>query len=120
MSESKWHLSRYNISAKIDEEDTWYVVNLYRNTCTPMSAATLYALSNLDDLDDDTPLLLKLAKLGMARMACAFPGGAGLTICPTMGCNFDCPYCFEEHRNEKMTRETQDAVIVLAEKLIDT
>ena len=39
MSESKWHLSRYNISAKIDEEDTWYVVNLYRNTCTPMSAA---------------------------------------------------------------------------------
>ncbi len=132
MSESKWHLSKYNISAKIDEEDTWYVVNLYRNTCTPMSAATLYAMANLDELDEDTPLLAKLAKLGiiadfderasleaMARMACAFPHSVSITICPTMGCNFDCPYCFEEHRNEKMTRETQDAVIALAERMLD-
>lgn len=133
MSKSKWHLSKYNINAKIDEEDKWYVVNLYRNTCTPMSAATLYAMSNLEDLDENTPLLLKLAKLGiitdfderasletMARMACAFPLDVGLTICPTMGCNFDCPYCFEEHRNEKMTLKTQDAVITLAEKMLDS
>lgn len=132
MSESKWHLSRYNISAKIDEEDTWYVVNLYRNTCTPMSAATLYAMANLEELDEGTPLLAKLARLGiitdfderaaletMARMACAFPHAVGLTICPTMGCNFDCPYCFEEHRNEKMTQKTQDAVIALTKKMLD-
>ncbi len=132
MSKSKWHLSKYNISAKIDEEDRWYVVNLYKNTCTPMSAATLYAMANLEELDEDTPLLSKLAKLGiitdfdelasiesMARMACAGPHSVMITICPTMGCNFDCPYCFEEHRNEKMTRETQDAVIALTEKMLD-
>ena len=62
---NRWHLSKYNISAKIEEEDRWYTVNLYRGSCVPMSAATLYAMANLDELDDDTPLLFKLAKLGL-------------------------------------------------------
>jgi uncharacterized protein len=33
------------------------------------------------------------------------------TIGMTMACNFACPYCFEEHRPEHMTRETADAVV---------
>ena len=128
----KWHLSEYNLSAKIPKEDIWAIVNLYKGTVTPMSAATLYALANLSELPDDTPILQKLAKRGlitdfdekasletMARMACAFPHGVGLTICPTMGCNFDCPYCFEDHRPEKMSGKTQDDVITLAERIIE-
>lgn len=35
----------------------------------------------------------------------------GFTIGMTMACNFACPYCFEEHRPEHMTRETADAVV---------
>lgn len=129
---NRWHLSKYNISAKIEQEDRWYTVNLYRGTCVPMSAAILYAMANLDELDDDTPLLFKLAKLGLitdrneyasleavARMACAYPESVSLSVCPTMGCNFDCPYCFEDHRNEKMSETTADDVVSLAEKMVD-
>jgi uncharacterized protein len=32
------------------------------------------------------------------------------TVGLTMACNFACPYCFEEHRNEHMSRATADAV----------
>lgn len=128
----KWHLSEYNLSTKLVDEDRWVIVNLYKGTVTPMNAASLYAMANLDELPDDTPMLAKLAKQGvitdhderaaietMARMACAFPHSIGLTICPTMGCNFDCPYCFEDHRPEMMSEKTQDDVITLIERMLD-
>lgn len=36
----------------------------------------------------------------------------GLTLVPTLGCNFSCYYCFEEHkRMVTMNEETEDAVI---------
>ena len=132
MSNTKWHLSEYNISAKIPEDDIWVIVNIYKKTCTPMTPASLYALSALDELDEDTPILQKLAKRGIitnmderaalsstARMFTAFPRGISLTICPTGGCNFDCPYCFEDHNSKKMDQKTMDGVAGLSEKLLD-
>jgi len=47
------------------------------------------------------------------------PHGIGLTICPTMGCNFDCPYCFETHFSGKISAEVQDDVVALAERMLD-
>ncbi len=132
MNEKEWHISKYNLTAKIPESGRWVIVNLMTGACVPMNAATLYAMSNLSELPKDTELLQKLAKLGvitdydelaeleaMGRMACTFCHSVELTICPTMGCNFDCPYCFEDHRLEKMTEKTQNDLLRLTEKLLD-
>jgi uncharacterized protein len=40
------------------------------------------------------------------------------TIGMTMACNFACPYCFEEHRPEHMTRETAEAVVAFVAQKI--
>lgn len=36
---------------------------------------------------------------------------AQITICPTMECNFSCPYCYETRESGHMSEETQDSVI---------
>lgn len=36
----------------------------------------------------------------------------GLTIAPTMDCNFNCPYCYEEGKNPgAMTRQTEQSIL---------
>jgi len=41
-----------------------------------------------------------------------------LIIAPTMDCNFGCPYCYENRRTGKMTKEIQDGVIAYINKMI--
>ena len=130
--EAGWHLSRYNLSAPVPGKDTVAIANLFKGTCAEYNALELYLLSILERLREDHPIIDRFAKRGiitrmdeqaaletMGRGACAGPYGAGLTICPTMGCNFDCPYCFEHHRPGKMDGETQDSVVRLAGKMLD-
>lgn len=131
--EAGWHLSRYNLSAKIDGTGKVAIANLFRGTCGAYSLAELYLLDVLETLPEEHPILERFAKRGlivnfdelealkaMRGAACATGRVVSLTICPTMGCNFDCPYCFENHKRGSMTPEVQKDVVSLAGRMLDT
>ena len=130
--EAGWHVSRYNVSAPVPGTKTVAIVNLYRGNCAAYTPIEMYLLSVLEELDEHHPIIERFAKRGiianfderaaletMGRSACATPRPIELTICPTMGCNFDCPYCFEDHGRGRMSREVQDNVVALARRMLD-
>lgn len=132
-AEAGWHVSRYNLSAPVPDKRTVAIANLYKGTCAEYNPLELYLMGVLDEISEDHPIIDRLAKRGvianfderaaleiMGRGACASPRGLGLTICPSMGCNFDCPYCFENHFPGKMSADVQDDIVALAERLLDT
>lgn len=41
----------------------------------------------------------------------SFPGHMALTIISSLGCNFDCPYCYEEKRPELLKSDVADAIV---------
>lgn len=131
-SDAGWHVSRYNLQAKVPDSKMLAIANLFKGTCAEYSPIELYLMSVLDEIAEDHPIVARLSKRGvivnfdelaaietMGRGACAAPRGVSLTICPTMGCNFDCPYCFEDHTAGKMTAAVQDDVVELAKRMMD-
>ena len=69
-------------------------------------------------VDDD------LDELGVLRHECCSQrystASFGMTICPTLACNFDCVYCFESSQTDmtKMSVEVQDKIIkIMSTKL---
>ena len=40
----------------------------------------------------------------------------GLTICPTLNCNFTCSYCYQRHTKSMMTENVQEKIIHFIEK----
>ena len=129
--EAGWRVSRYNLFAPIPGTKNVAIANLYKGTCAAYSSLDLFLLSELETLDGEHPIIKRLSERGIivnfderaaldaiGRFGC-LAGGISLTICPTMGCNFDCPYCFENHKPGKMTEKTQNDVVALAERMLD-
>jgi len=60
---------------------------------------------------EEKKLLLSRQYLRASR--CFDPTRLSLTICPTLGCNFRCPYCIEDTQNNKavMSAETVNQLI---------
>ncbi|MBQ9004517.1 MAG: radical SAM protein [Eggerthellaceae bacterium] len=130
--EAGWHASRYNLFAKVPDTKMTAIANLFAGNCAEYTPIEMYLLSVLEELDEHHPIIERFAKRGiickfdertaldtMGRGVCAAQRSVGLTICPTMGCNFDCPYCFEDHFAGKMTAEVQDDIVALAERMMD-
>ena len=130
--EAGWHVSRYNLAAKVPGTKMTAIANLIKGNCGEYTPIECYLLSVLEELDEHHPIIERFAKRGiicnfderaaletMGRAACATSRCIGLTICPTMACNFDCPYCFEDHTAGKMTQDIQDDVVALAKRMLD-
>lgn len=130
--EAGWHASRYNLQAPMPDGKYVAIANIFKGNCALYTPIELYLLSVVEELDENHPIIERFAKRGvicnyderaalqtMSRAACAAVHGIGLTICPTMGCNFDCPYCFEDHGRGKMSPEVQDDVVALTERMLE-
>jgi uncharacterized protein len=59
---------------------------------------------------DETDLLRRQRQQARSR-----PGSLGMTILPTLACNFRCVYCYEAHRPQSMGPEVEAAVLGMAE-----
>ena len=118
--------------ARVPDSANVAIANLFKGNCAEYTPIETYLLSVVEELDENHPIIERFARRGvianfderaalesMGRAACAVPNGIGLTICPTMGCNFDCPYCFEDHFAGKMSPQVQDDVVALAERMLD-
>ena len=129
--EAGWRLSRYNLTAAVPGTDKTAVANLFKANCVIYGPEELYLLSEAENLPEDHPILGQFRMHGLIvnfdeQEALAKMGQEGktesdqvtITVCTTMKCNFDCPYCFENHSGTDMLEEVQDDVIALAERMM--
>ena len=130
-AQAGWRLSRYNIWAWPDDQEEPVIANLFAGTMGRYTLLEAAILESLDELPQDHPFVERFARRGlivnfderrrlttMGEKAAKSQSSLRMTICPTMGCNFDCPYCFQSHRTGKMTEEVQDQVAALADRLL--
>lgn len=65
----------------------------------------------IDDAIDERAYLHQLH-----RQACSQHRGLGLTILPTLACNFRCIYCYEKHDPAEMSPEVEEALIAFVKE----
>ncbi|HSL57080.1 MAG TPA: radical SAM protein, partial [Acidimicrobiales bacterium] len=73
----------------------------------------LHALVRARVLIDES--LDELAVLRSRYQRSRYTGKLGLTVVTSLGCNFDCPYCFEEKHPSKLKPAVADAIVAVLE-----
>ena len=130
--EAGWHVSRYNLQAPVPGTRLTAIANLFKGTCARYTPLEMSVLPLIGEFREDHPLVTRFAERGvianfdeqaaleaMGRISCTSANGVELTICPTLGCNFDCPYCFESHDHGTMSKQVQDDVVALADRMME-
>ena len=132
--EAGWHVSRYNIAAKVPDSNITAIFNTYKHTCGEYTPIELFIMNSLEEVSENHPLISRLAKRGVIvnfdereafelqrRLDCtsALRGEVSITICPTLACNFECPYCFATRGRGKMNAQIQDDIVAFAGRMLD-
>ena len=131
-AQAGWRESLYNICAWEVGEDDPVIANLFAGTMQKIPLLEYALLKSLDRMPETHPAIERLARRGLVvdfdergrlasmgrAVAAGRPKVLKMTVCPTMACNFECPYCFQEHRVGKMPEGVQDDVATLADRLL--
>lgn len=129
--------SRYNIVVERGER-TWIHNGLSGQVFSVASDEWSDALAFLDGNDERMPAVETLRDLTVARMlvnddtdelgvlerryrtATADRASFALTIVTSLGCNFDCPYCFEDKPAAILDAETERLLLEVLEAQLET
>ena len=128
---NKWQLSKYVLFTKPQQDNSIIAFNLFKGIGINLNEIEFSLLSNLDQLSEKDPIFQKFKEYGIVvnynelemiqvMSQRSNSNSINLTICPTLACNFDCPYCFENHTSGKMSEDIQDKIVKLVEQIIDT
>ncbi len=121
--------SKYNYITRLPEGGM-ALYNFRTGNCVRLNFLTKDLFDRALQMDPSNAEIQKLKKLGflvdfderkhmeiLAHLSSGRTDQIGLCICPTFDCNFDCPYCFEDHRKGVMSAGTQDNLIRFTERL---
>ena len=132
--------SKFNIIIKDGNEP--YIWNTKSNAVSKLDDPTFQRLAEIKPefiLPDDFPFLDYMSANGFVvddefdetgeilrewsrTIDDTAPSSLSITLAPGMGCNYNCPYCFENGKRggSRMTYETADAVVWFIRKKIDS
>lgn len=108
------HFYLYNSESSIFAEISELLYSqLYNRDFSSIKEETLNALKNKKVVIEDNEMYLYYDKMKMQFLSNAYnKENIALVIVPYTGCNFACPYCFEEKKNPALiTEKTEDEII---------
>ena len=123
--------SEYNIVG--ENNGVAYIVNTLSGALIRLDKETYEALKlqNMDILSEQQQTTLKNCgmlidenidekRVMRAAYSAYCHGRKSLNViaCPTLDCNFACPYCFEERQKGFMSAEVENALLLYVEKLL--
>lgn len=129
--EAGWKYSDYNLFAHVPDSDLTAWVNTFSGGCSGFSEQEYQLIGKILEYPEDHEYIQHYAKRGLItnvdekevlrrkiEMDSSREDVLSLTICPTLACNFNCPYCFENHYSGMMGQEVMDAIVAFTRRML--